>query len=442
MVVIAGALVMKRRWLAAAVALTIAVAFRDLLALLVPAYLLAWFLSGDRRDYRLAPVVALIGPLLAVFQRFTSDVAVAESSVASSVMDILPTYLHGGLEQYLEALRFSDTLIWGGRAVLVVIPVLALIGGIAAARRWKKAYVLSSILAIHVFILLLSSGEWGYYWGAMAQPLTIALAPAVFVLVESRVGVAQRKREMRELPSKVKVVVATRDDRERIGIVLEKVEEALSSAGLRHAVLVVDDASADDTPAVVKKLSQRYRVRLKALRTAAGPACALDIGLRAAAKASKSTEAVLTIPGCAVTEPDVIASMIERYISGADVVIASRLKRGARLRGVSVLQRLSLTTPVRLLGGLLGVDGVRDCASSLRLYSVPVLKQALGGAESSGKGGSAPHVGLLLKLNDAAVLEEVPIVADLESESALRHLRVDWRAGAQLAAGTLGLRPV
>src|SRR5262249_17486348 len=131
----------------------------------------------------------------------------------------------------------------------------------------------------------------------------------------------------------------------------------------------------------------------------------LGVGLRALvgyAVANAGDGDVLVIMDCDDThDPAQIADMLRRLDECADVVIGSRYARGALVRGLPSLRRLTALGAAALFKLVHPVRHVCDYTCGYRAYSVGVLKKA---AKRYGDGliaesGFACMVELLLKLD-------------------------------------------
>jgi dolichol-phosphate mannosyltransferase len=97
---------------------------------------------------------------------------------------------------------------------------------------------------------------------------------------------------------------------------------------------------------------------------------------------------------------------------GADVVIGSRYVRGALVRGVPPLRRVTALGAAALFKLIHPVRGVWDYTCGYRAYRVGVLKKAahLYGGQLIAETGFACMVELLLKLNTLDVkFAEIPL---------------------------------
>lgn len=188
--------------------------------------------------------------------------------------------------------------------------------------------------------------------------------------------------------------------------------QALIEAGLPLTVVVYNDGSRDATPAIARDWSARLPLVLIDCPQNKG----LGTGLRnlvGYAVAHGTDDDVLVVMDCDDThDPAQIPAMLDKLDAGADVVIASRYARGATIRGVPPLRRLTALGALVLCKVLLPVPHVRDYTCGYRAYRAGVLKRAAAAYGDSliSEAGFACMVELLLKLAAlGARFAEVPL---------------------------------
>ena len=173
---VAAVACLLRRWRIAGLALLIAaVATRELMVLLVPAWLAAWGVAdrGRLRSTWWVPAVAVLGPavVLGAHVLAVPPLAPGGSSVAG--------WLHGGPSHLLAALRFGWDVMPAGAWGPLVAAAAAVVAAAIALPRWRMAALLAATVLPPLFLLVAGSGAWDYYWGAVYTPLAVAVAPGV-----------------------------------------------------------------------------------------------------------------------------------------------------------------------------------------------------------------------------------------------------------------------
>jgi len=171
----------RERWWAAAILVAIAVAVRELMVYLIPAGLVAWALYPKRKAARGAAIALVVLPVAVLAYHVVSALAVVGPTPSGS----LSTWMHGGVESLVTALRFCSNYMPWGKLTSLGAPVLALLGAVLVPRAWRKALLVSVIGVPTVALALFSSGASGYYWGGIFQPVALAMVPLAFIPVLS-----------------------------------------------------------------------------------------------------------------------------------------------------------------------------------------------------------------------------------------------------------------
>lgn len=173
--ILAVALVVRRRWLPGAVAVVVAIAFRELMVFLIPAFAVAWWLYPQRRREVPALLVATVLPVAL----YAAHLAAAPAGRPAD-----PTvWLRGGFGPLLAALRFSADFVPFGAWVLPVVPLVAVLGALALRPGWRAAFLGGAVGTAAFGLFAFSAGVNGAYWGAILQPLALAAAPLALARV-------------------------------------------------------------------------------------------------------------------------------------------------------------------------------------------------------------------------------------------------------------------
>ncbi len=165
-------------------------------------------------------------------------------------------------------------------------------------------------------------------------------------------------------PIHLSVVVPAHNEQDNVARLLEELTAALDGRGLDYEVIVVDDASSDETPAVLLDLLGRYE-RLSVLRLSPmlsggpnGQSAAFGAGVRAA-----RGELIAMLDADLQNDPADLAAMLELLErTGADMVQGDR-RRARR----DSLGRRAASGVGRLFRRLLLGDTIKDTGCSLRV---------------------------------------------------------------------------
>ncbi len=122
------------------------------------------------------------------------------------------------------------------------------------------------------------------------------------------------------------VIIPTFREVENLPILIPRLTEALTAAGLNAEILVIDDDSQDGTEMLCKELALQYPVRLIIRTSERGLASAVVLGLKEArGEVLAVMDADLSHPPEKV--PDLVRAL---RLGGADFVIGSRYILGGR----------------------------------------------------------------------------------------------------------------
>jgi len=187
-------------------------------------------------------------------------------------------------------------------------------------------------------------------------------------------------------------------------------------------VVVVDDGSQDGTGEVVRSWSGPSRPIVVVHEENRGLGAALRTGVEAILDRCGRNDVIVTMDADGSHRPHQIPGMVEEIRRGADVVIASRYRRGSRVTGVPPVRRLSSLCARLLLSVLFPVEGVRDYTCGYRAYRADILRRAQEryGPRWISSTGFAATAELLLTLRPLRpTVREIPI-----------DLRYDLKRGA------------
>ena len=213
---------------------------------------------------------------------------------------------------------------------------------------------------------------------------------------------------------------------------LARVESLAQSAQSAITVIVYNDGSTDRTAAIAAEWRQRMPLVLLDCPQNRG----LGVGLRSLidyAVANGKPDDILVVMDCDDThDPAQIPEMLTAMAKGTDVVIASRFQRGATVRGVPPLRRLTALGALTLFKMIHPVRNVWDYTCGYRAYRIGLLQDATAhfGGRLVDETGFACMVEVLLKLNSAGAR-----CAEVEL-----HLRYDLKPTASKMAVSSNLR--
>lgn len=168
--------------------------------------------------------------------------------------------------------------------------------------------------------------------------------------------------------------IPTYNEERTVGVVLWKLRQVMSELRRDYQIIVVDDASTDSTPAVLKPYIRVLPLTVIRNAKRRGYSDSLEIAVREAVKRSPypKRDTVITLQADFTEDPDVAPLMIKRIEAGADIVscdveieeASSRSFRWGRKLFRWLLRKHEWATS-------------GDPVSGLRAYRVMVLKRAI-----------------------------------------------------------------
>lgn len=169
----AVACLLRRRPVLSLVFLTAAVAAREFMILLVPAWILVWWFTGRSKGKVWFPVLAVAGPAVVL----GAHLLAVPRTVAG--VNAVSSWLHGGLPRLVSALQFGSSAMPGGPWMSLAIAVAAIVGAALVRTRWRMAAALAVTVLPTLFLWAISAGPNHLYWGAFYTPLAASIAPSI-----------------------------------------------------------------------------------------------------------------------------------------------------------------------------------------------------------------------------------------------------------------------
>jgi glycosyltransferase involved in cell wall biosynthesis len=223
------------------------------------------------------------------------------------------------------------------------------------------------------------------------------------------------------------VSIPVHNEARTIGVLLWKVRKIMAEFGRDYEILVLDDASTDETPQVLARYATSLPLRVVRTESRVGYGAALERLLREAVERSNypKRDVLVTLQGDFTENPEDLVAMVKAIEGGADVVAGALLGSGEpQPRPIRVSKRIA---PL-LLGRAFSRAPVGDPLSGYRAYRVVVVKKAIREAEGTGAlvttSGWGANLELLARVAPhARRIEEAPVgvtYARRERESRFR----------------------
>ncbi len=223
------------------------------------------------------------------------------------------------------------------------------------------------------------------------------------------------------------IVLPTYNEEINIKPLLESIKYSMEIFGYDYKVLVINDGSTDDTERVVKSLAQSLPLDLITHKENKGLGVTLKNGIYHSLDNCDDKDIIITMDADNTHIPGLILRMVRNIWEGSDIVIASRYKPDARIKGLSLSRRMLSKGGSIMLQVLFPIKGVKDYTSGYRAYRVDCLKKGIKkyGDEFINQPGFSCVVDVLLKLRKLdPIINEVPLILRYDAKVGASKMKV------------------
>lgn len=191
---------------------------------------------------------------------------------------------------------------------------------------------------------------------------------------------------------------------------------------LNFTIIVVNDNSSDETEkfifAAIKDFP-KLKINYKKNESNKGLHGILKDELYSWALDADDNDVVVTMDGDNTHNPSLITKMLIEIDQGADIVIASRYCKGAKILGLSLFRKI-LGLGARLLySSIWRIKGVKDYTTNYRAYKAEIIKHLVNeyGTEFISEQGFTAVAELLKKTEKFnPIIKEVPITLNYSNK--------------------------
>jgi dolichol-phosphate mannosyltransferase len=212
--------------------------------------------------------------------------------------------------------------------------------------------------------------------------------------------------------SKVFVVLPSYNEGPNLGPLFAGIDATMGDARLPYEVVLVDDGSSDTTASVLAESRPKYPLTVVQHQQNSGLAVTMRDGLLEALRRAEDTDVIVTMDADGTHIPTVILEMMRLIDGGCDVVVASRFRPGATVRGVPAYRQVLSVGASWMCRAVFPTRGIRDFTCGYRAIRASALQQALRkyGDKLFDAEGFACTMDLLLKLRRMKIVfVETPI---------------------------------
>jgi len=173
------------------------------------------------------------------------------------------------------------------------------------------------------------------------------------------------------------ICIPSHNEAPTIGVLLWRIRKVFRDFSREYEILVYDDASTDETAAVLAPYHEVLPLTVIRGERRVGYARAVDALFRAAAQRTRypRRDAVVLMQGDFTDQPEALPELIKRFEGGADIVVAESAPMASAPAPVRQLsgwaRRAARLWPVR---AHLTVPGVGDPFGTFRLLRITVVR--------------------------------------------------------------------
>jgi len=157
--------------------------------------------------------------------------------------------------------------------------------------------------------------------------------------------------------------------------------QELGSLDTSSFIVVIDDSSPDGTAEVVKRLREKYNIRLLVRPNKLGLGSAITDGFRFVLSIESPPDYVITMDADYSHNPMDIPRLMRYAREGSDLVIGSRYCSGGRTVGWNSVRYLISRIANFVVAKMFRMR-VNDCTSGLRCYSLRYIENVIGDLHS------------------------------------------------------------
>jgi len=167
------------------------------------------------------------------------------------------------------------------------------------------------------------------------------------------------------------IIIPTYNERDNIGLLIDRIERVQNSRGLMLEIIVVDDNSSDGTIEIVQDLMGKYdNIKLLKRPRKMGLGSAYKDGFKLSTK-----PVIVTMDADLSHDPNVLPNLISPIYNGdADIVLGSRYIPGGAIEGWPIKRRIISKGANFLAKLVLGLN-VKDATTGYRAYRRSIFEQ-------------------------------------------------------------------
>lgn len=227
---------------------------------------------------------------------------------------------------------------------------------------------------------------------------------------------------------KIWLVLPAYNEAANLPFIFQGMREMLADQfNLTATVIVVDDGSKDDTAQVAATAGSGLDVEVLKNDGNQGLAYTFRRGVMRAAERAAPEDVIVTMDADNSHLPGQIPELLQAIRGGRDVVVASRYREGAVIRGVPGHRLLMSNGMAWLFRLAYPISGVKDYSCGFRAYRAGIIKEGIArrGEALFPQQGFAVMVGTLIEMQKRrAIMGEIPLVLRYDNKIGASKMKV------------------
>jgi len=223
------------------------------------------------------------------------------------------------------------------------------------------------------------------------------------------------------------ILLPAYNEEKSIGLLLQRINDAMQTAGAEYRVVVVNDGSTDRTADIVSQYQEDLPVELINHEVNKGLGQAMQTGLIRAAGLVLDNDVLITMDADNTHDPAIIESMAAKLKNGVNLVIASRYENGGKEVGLSHIRSFLSRGASSLLTMFFPIEGAKDYTCGYRAYQGALVRRAyfIYGYRLVEEHGFTCMAEIIIKMSKInAKVAEVPLVLRYDFKSGPSKMKV------------------
>jgi len=175
----------------------------------------------------------------------------------------------------------------------------------------------------------------------------------------------------------VTILLPAYNEAKSIPVLFPKIARVLAEARIPYRIIVCDDGSQDDTPALLAEFARTMPIEVLRHKMNRGLGETSRDLFERAAEVCSPDDVIVRFDCDDTHEPDIIPRLVAKLGEGFDLAIASRYQPGGGQIGVSAYRAFISRTANLFMKCLFPLRGVREYSCGFRAYRAGLIQDAI-----------------------------------------------------------------